>query len=206
MEPGPKAELPSTAYHLAERYRVGQPLALYTMHPWWVRFCAVCRQILLGVVICAVLFVLVVVALFLFQYLIGVFDQGDELQSRLTFGLPGIIIGLMGCVEAMVMRSMIGQKVPISLLLCTEGLLAIHPKKVEVTHWNEVRGDLQGPGFGKKKRYTLQRLNRKPLLLNEAFEDLEGLVDLVRQLLLEKRERASSRSVSREDTSGRVSF
>ncbi len=181
MEPGQRAELPMTTYYLAEHYRVGQPLALYSMHPWWVRFCFVCRQVLLGAVICAVLFVLVVVALSLSQYLTEGRVQGEDLQWRFILALPGFIGGLIGGVEAMLLRYIIGQKVPTSLLLCTEGLLAIHPKEVDVTHWNEVRGGLQGPGFGKKKRYTLERLNRKPLLFGEAFEDLEGLADLIRQ-------------------------
>src|SRR3981081_3855767 len=66
LEPGQRAELSMTTYQLAEQYRVGSPIALYNMQPWWIHFYQVIRRVLLGTVICAVLFVLVVVALFFY--------------------------------------------------------------------------------------------------------------------------------------------
>jgi len=181
LEPRQKAELPMTTYQLAEQYRVGLPIALYNMQTWWIRFCQVIRRVLLGIVICAVLFLLVVVALFLYQYLIVFDGQVPDLQERLLLSLPGTIIGLFGCVECMMVRYMLAQRVPASLLVCTDGLLEIRPKEVNVTRWDEVKGTLQGPGLAKRKSYKLHRSKRKPLLFGENFEDVEGLADLVRQ-------------------------
>jgi hypothetical protein len=143
LEPGQRAELSMTTYHLAEQYRVGSPIALYNMQPWWIRFCQVIRRILLGTVMCAVLFVLVVVALFFYQYLIVFGGQMPDLQDRLLLSLPGFINGLLGCGACMITRDIIAQMVPASFLVCTEGLLKILPKQVDVTCWDEVRGTLQ---------------------------------------------------------------
>jgi hypothetical protein len=60
-------------------------------------------------------------------------------------------------------------------------VLEIRPKGVDVTRWNEVKGTLRGSEVEGRKRYKLSRVNRKPLVFGEAFEDLEGLADLVKQ-------------------------
>jgi hypothetical protein len=44
-----------------------------------------------------------------------------------------------------------------------------------------VKGTLRGSEVEGRKRYKLSRVNRKPLVFGEAFEDLEGLADLVKQ-------------------------
>ncbi len=164
-----------------ELYQVGQLLALYNMQPWWIRFCRVIRRVLLGIVIFVVFFLLVIVALFLYQYLIVFDGQVPDLQERLILSLPGFISDLLSCVGCMIVRNMFAQRVPASLLVCTEGLLEVRPKQIDVTRWDEIRGTLQGPGLAKRKSYKLHRIKRKPLLFGENFEDVEGLASLVRQ-------------------------
>ena len=183
LEPGERAELSMTTYQLAEQYRVGSPIALYNMQLWWVRCCQVIQRILLGTVICAVLFVLVALALFFYQYLIVFGGHIPDLQERLLLSLPGTINGLLGCVGCMIARDIIAKRVPASFLVCTEGLLKILPKQVDVTRWDEVRGTLHGPGLAKRKSYKLYRKNRKPLVFGEVFEDMESLTNLIRQQL-----------------------
>lgn len=181
MEPRQRVRLSIATYHLAEQYHLGLPSALYNMQPWWIRFYQIIGRVLLGTVICAVLFLVVVVALSFYQYLVVFGGQVPDLQERLILSLPGTFIGVFGCIGCMVIRSMIAQRVPVSLLVCTEGLLEIRPQQVDVTRWEEVRGFLQGPKLGKKKRYQLNRINRKPLLFGETFESIEELANLVRQ-------------------------
>jgi hypothetical protein len=186
LEPGERAELSVTTYQLAEQYRVGSPIALYNMQLRWVRFWQVFRRILLGMVICEVLFFVVVVALFFYQYLIVFGGQIPDLQERLLLSFPGFFNGLLSGVFCMISRDIIAKGVPASFLVCTEGLLEIHPKQVDVTRWDEVRevrGPLPEPGLGKRKSYKLYRINRKPLVFGEAFEDIESLADLIRQQL-----------------------
>jgi hypothetical protein len=183
LEPGQRAELSMATYQLAEQYRVGSPIALYNMQLRWVRFWQVFRRILLGMVICAVLYVLVVVALFFYQYLIVFGGHIPDLQERLIWSLPGIVSTLITFFWCMMIRNTIVQMIPASFLVCTEGLLEIRPKQVDVTRWDEVRGTLHGPGLAKRKSYKLYRINRKPLVFGEAFEDIESLADLIRQQL-----------------------
>lgn len=81
----------------------------------------------------------------------------------------------------MIFRNIIAQQVPASFLVCTEGLLKMDPKQVDVTHWDEIKEPLQGTGVGKSKRYQINRINRKPLVFGDNFEGAEGLADLIRQ-------------------------
>lgn len=181
MEAKQRTELSTIPSQLAEQHRVGSPIALYQMQPWWIHFYQVVRRVLLGTVLCAVLFLLVVVALFFYQYLIVFGGHIPDLQERLMLSLPGTVIGLLGCGACLLIRDLIAQKVPASFLVCTEGLLEIHPKQVDVTRWNEIRGPLQESGSGTKKSYKLHRKSHKPLLFGETFEDAESLADLIRQ-------------------------
>ncbi len=181
LEPEQRAKFSSLTYQLAEQYHVGLPLALYNMQPQWIRIFQVLRRVLLGVVIGTVLFLLIVVVLFSYQYLVVFAGQIPDLHARLLLSLPGTVNGLLGCIACMIFRNIIAQQVPASFLVCTEGALKIYPKQVDVTRWDEVKEPLQGPGLGKKKRYDLYRINRKPLFFGENFEDVEGLANLVRQ-------------------------
>ncbi|GCE12015.1 DUF6585 family protein [Tengunoibacter tsumagoiensis] len=179
MEPGQQNDLSMTTHDLAEQYQVGQPLARYTMFPQWIRFWQVYRRLLLDFIIFSILIALAIVLLFLAPLFQG---QIGDLQFRLLLGLAGIISGLIGCVNWLLKRNMIAQSIPTSLLVCTKGLLAISLKAVDVTLWDEVIGTLQIE-TGKRKRYKLQRINRKPLTFHDAYEDSEALVDLIRQQL-----------------------
>lgn len=177
-----------TTYQLAEQYHAGSPIALYNMQPWWIHFYQVIRRILLGTVICAMLFIIVMVALFFYQYLVVFGSQIPDLQERLILSLPGIVIGLLGCGACLIFRNIIAQKVPASFLVCTDGLLEIHPKQVDVTRWDEMRGPLQELGLGKRKSYKLYRKNREPLVFGETFEGIESLVDLIKQQFLKEQQ------------------
>ncbi|GCE23128.1 hypothetical protein [Dictyobacter kobayashii] len=57
----------------------------------------------------------------------------------------------------------------------------VSPKKVTVVHWNEVRGLVKVPGFGRKKNYMLYRIHQTSLTLSNIYEDFDGLIDLVKQ-------------------------
>ncbi len=178
MESGQRVKFPLAMEQLAEQYRVGQPLALYNMHPRWLHFWKVFRHGLLGMVIFVAIVLLVSQTIFLHQLFTG---QIPYLQTRLILDLTGTSIGLMGCVTWLSMRHMIAQSLPTSILVCTEGLLEIRPKGVEVTRWDEVKWLHQETRLGKKKHYTLYRIKRKPFSFGEIFEDVEGLADLVSQ-------------------------
>lgn len=186
MEPGQRSEFSPTTCQLAEQYRMGKPIALYNMQLRWIRFYQMLRRVLLGTVVGAILFLVVVIALFFSEYLIVFAGHVPDLQERLLLSLPGTIIGLLGCGECLVMREMIARRVPAAFLVCTEGLLEIRPGQVDVTRWDEIRGPLQESRAGKRKRYKLSRTNRKPLLFGETFEDTKGLADLIRQQFLKK--------------------
>ncbi len=194
MEAERRTELPFATDQLVEQFQLGQPLALYNMHLQWIRFCQVIKQVLLGIIICMILFTLVLMTIFLYQYLtlltqhpanlpdrIVLADQFADLRWRFIISTPALITSLLGCVGCMIGRYMIAQNIPVTLLVCTEGLLEMRPKEVAITHWNEIRGMLKESGSGKRKSYQLARINRKPILFSEVFEDLEGLVNLVRQ-------------------------
>lgn len=157
MELGHNAELSMTTCQLAEQYQVGQPLGFYHMHPWWIRSCRIIMHVLLSVAIIVLLFVLILLAIFFYQYLTLPEDQLVDLRWRLLFALPGLTIGLVGCAAFLMLRQIFAQRIPTSLLVCTEGILEIRPKTVDVTRWDEVKGTLQGPGMGEKRRYTLVR-------------------------------------------------
>jgi hypothetical protein len=176
VEAGSKAELPATTYHLAEQYHVGQPLALHTMRPGWKRFWLVFANILLGAAICAVLGLLANVAFFLFQEIEG--QDPDELLM-----LVSVTLILLGCAACMVYRGLIVRNAPVSLLVCTEGMLKIRPKEVDVTRWDEVRGTLHELRLEGRMIYRLDRINRKPIRFGEVFENMEDLVNVVRQQL-----------------------
>ena len=178
MESIQRAEFPVTTYQLAEQYQVGQPLALHNMHSWWVRILRAFSHVLLGAVICMIFFMLILFAILLSQVIEG---QIANLPLRLMVGLPGIITGLIACIGCLIMRNIIARRIPTSFLVYTGGLLEIRPKEVDVTHWDEVIEILQVSRLGEKKRYTFSRINRKPLFFGEAFEDIEGLANLVRQ-------------------------
>jgi hypothetical protein len=165
-------------YQLAEQHGVGLPLALYNIKPQWTRFLNFINRFLLICVLCAVLFVLTVFSIFLNQVMER---QIVDVQWRLTISFPGTIVGLFGCGYCMFIRYMITQRFPRSVLVCTEGLLVISLKKVEVTHWDEVRRLLEVPEFGKRKSYMLSRINRDSLTFNNIYEDVDGLIDLIRQ-------------------------
>jgi len=179
-----RIELPLAMYQLSEQYHAGSPIALYNMQPQWVHLYQTIRRVLLGIVICAIVFMLVGIALFFYQYLIVFAGKIPDLEERLILSLPGIIIGLFGCGACITIREIITQKIPTSLLVCTEGLLEIHPKQVDVTRWDEVSEPLQEIGLGKRRNYKLYRKDRKPLFLGETFENLESLINLVRQQIL----------------------
>lgn len=174
-------DLPFTTYRLAEQYQIGQLLALYRMHPWWVRFCRIITHILLILAIGVVLFLLMLLALFLFFIL---HNQTLDWRGKTFLALPGLICGFMGVVGSLIARNMITRKIPATLLVCTEGLLMLYPKTIDVTYWSEVRGILQGSEPGESKKYKLNRLRRKPLLIGKAFENTDGLADLIRQQML----------------------
>jgi hypothetical protein len=178
MESRQEVEHPRIMDQLAEQHQVGQPLALYNIHPQWKRTINLINRFSLIITVCAVLFVLVVFSIFFYQV---IENQIVDVQGRLLMSLPGTIVGLLGCGQLMFARYMITQWLPISCLVCTEGLLVISRKKVEVTHWNEVRGFLEVPGSGKRKSYRLYRINRKLLTFSNIYEDTDGLADLVRQ-------------------------
>ncbi len=55
-----------------------------------------------------------------------------------------------------------------------------------VQFWEEVTALRSVQETTKRKKYMLSRINRKSLVFGEAFEDLEGLADLVRQHILRK--------------------
>lgn len=186
MEPRQRKELSVTSYHLAEQYRIGLPIAFYDMRPEWIRFFQVIRCVLLSAIIGAVLFFLAIITLFFYQYLVVFNHQIPGLEEKLILSFPGTIIGLIGCIECIVVRSMLIRRVPASILVCTEGLLEILPKEVDVTRWDEIQGPLQEPGLEKRKHYKLYRKNRKPLFFGDSFEDVEDLAGLVRQYVRER--------------------
>jgi hypothetical protein len=169
---------------LAEQYHMGSPIELYPMKSWVIHFYQVVRRMLLGTVICALLFLMGIVALFFYQYLMVFGGHIPDLGDRLLFGLPGITIGLLGCGTCLLASKVIAQKIPTSLLVCTEGLLELSPKQVHVTHWSEIKKPLLEYKKGKRKVYTIYRSPRNPLIFSEAFEDAEGLADLIRQRMV----------------------
>lgn len=181
LEAGHRADLLMRIYQLAEQYHVGSPLELYNMQPTWIHFCQMLRRVLLGAAICMMLFIVVVIALFLYQYFIVYRGQMPDLQERVILGLPGIIIGLLGSSICLMIRAIIVQIIPASLLICTEGLLEIRPNQIRVTFWNEVNGSLQECRSGTRRSYKLYRINRKPLLFGENFENIEELASLIKQ-------------------------
>ena len=103
----------------------------------------------------------------------------SDLQIRGLMAFGGLIPNLLLCVG---IRSIISQNLPLSLLVCTKGILAIRPKEVDVTYWTEVNGDLDRLELGKRTRYSLFRFNRKPIrFYDDAFEHVEKLIDLIEQ-------------------------
>lgn len=179
MELRQEIEFPRRMYQLAEQHNVGQPLALYNIRPMWKRYLNLINYFLLTLVICGVLFVLIGFAIFFYQF---IEHQIVNIEWDLQMTLFGAFMGLFGCVFVMFIRYMLTQRVPISCLVCTEGLLTISQKKVEeITQWNEVRGLLKVPGFGKRKSYMLSRINRDSITFSNIYEDMDGLIDHVRQ-------------------------
>lgn len=181
LESEQRATASSLTYQLAEQYHMGLPIELYHMQPQWIRFCRVIQSVVLGAVICVALFLLIIIIFFFYQYLIVYAGHIPDLQTRLTLGLPGVISGSIGGIGCLLIRNTITQRVPASLLICTEGLLEIYPKRVVVTRWNEVNGLSRGLKSGKRKVYQLSRIKRKPLIFGEAFENVEDLVNLISQ-------------------------
>ncbi|WP_126579195.1 hypothetical protein [Tengunoibacter tsumagoiensis] len=178
-EPEQKTELPVTAYQLAELHQVGQPLACYDMRPQWIRIWQAYRDMLLRVVICVLLFALAAILIFLSEVFQG---QIQDPQLRLSVGLVGIIPCFFSGVEWLIMKHMVAREIPASLLVCTKGLIVIYPKVVDVLHWDEVKGPLIVEERKKKRKsYKLRRIKGEPLVFNDAYEDSESLIELVRQ-------------------------
>lgn len=181
MEARHRADLLLRSYQLAEQYHVGSPLELYHMQPRWIHFCQMLRRVCLGAALCMMLLIVVVLGLFLYQYVIIYRGQMPDLQERFLLGFPGIMMGGLGSGIGLVMREVIARRVPTSLLICTEGFLEIRPNQISVTFWNEVKGSLQEYRSGTRRSYKLYRINRKPLLFGENFENLEELASLIKQ-------------------------
>ncbi|GER89981.1 hypothetical protein KDW_41430 [Dictyobacter vulcani] len=178
MESSLEVEFPRRMYQLAEQHDVGQPLVLYNLQPKWKRYINLINYFLLTLVICTALFVLIGFAIFFYQF---IEHQIVNIEWDLQMTLFGAFMGLLGCVFFMFIRYMLTQRVPISCLVCTEGLLMISQKKAEVIiQWNEVRRFLEVPALGKRKRYIFYRVNQASITFSNIYEDMDDLIDHVR--------------------------
>lgn len=181
------------AYQLVEEYQVGLPLALYNMRPKALRIYKWYSRIMLvggfGLLLEGVIGALVTLYQLLplsSQHPTGPYgaleldEQISHLQNQLIEDLIPLMLGFMYSVGAIVQKRIIARGLPVYVLVCTEGLLRVDPKKVDVTRWEEVTGFYKMPGT-RKKSYRLMRLGRKTLSFGEALEDVEGLADLIRR-------------------------
>ncbi|GCE23569.1 hypothetical protein [Dictyobacter kobayashii] len=171
-------ELPEEAYRFAEDAQVGFPLHLYKMRPLalsmykWILIMSIAGAIL-GIAVGFIgLFI------FLYRWFIPPWESFVYYASTSIF-LPWFI-GLLFSGYAIALKSLYKSGLPISVLVCSKGLLVIRPKGVEVTRWNEVNYVVKFSG-GRSRQIILGRSNRKSLTLGSALEDLDGLQAQIEQ-------------------------
>lgn len=176
-------------YQLAEKYQVGSPLGFYNMRPQVLCWYKWSGRIMLIVSLC-VFFIGLIAFLITFSQLqllsskspvgsYGASEQGlsiSHLHNQLVIDLTPLLLGLICSVGAIIQMLMIANKLPASVLVCTKGLLRINPKKVDVTFWDEVTGL-----YRLAQTYQFIRINREPLSLGNALQDVDGLVVLIKQ-------------------------
>lgn len=78
--------------------------------------------------------------------------------------LKGIFFSILYVVFDIFLQNAIKHYIPTSFLVCSEGLLTIRPKGVEVTRWNEVNG-IYNVSTSSERKYMLKLINRKNFTL-----------------------------------------
>lgn len=181
--------LPVAMYQLAEQHQAGQPLALYNTHVFMLRLIRLYKIICyIAITACIFAFVAEFITLLLSVTQLQILHSHDPLEEQRIYlqnivinNLFPLVLSLIVGIGIVVNIRMVARYFPTSILACTEGLLMICPKEVEVTRWDEITSILSIPGITRRKSYMLSRINRKPLTLGTALEDVEGLIDLIKQ-------------------------
>ncbi|GCE25308.1 hypothetical protein KDA_07920 [Dictyobacter alpinus] len=172
------SELSEEAYRFAEDAQVGSPLRLYKMRSLAL---SMYKWILITSIVGAILGIAVgFIGLFIFLYrwFIPPWESFDYYAPMGIF-LPWLI-GLMCSGYAIALKGMYKRGLPMSVLVCSKGLLVIRPRGVEVTWWNEVNY-IVNFSDGNRRKIILGRSNRKSLSLGSALEDLDGLQAQIEQ-------------------------
>lgn len=193
VQSGQPPVISTEAFQLAEEYQVGQPLACHTTrlqvlrtYKWYSRIMLIGAMGLFLIGLIILLVTLSHLLLLNSQHPIDFSEalkrdtQISYLRNQLIEDLIPVLLGFIYGVGAIVQIRLIAHGFPASVFVCTEGFLLVRPQKVDVTRWNEVTDFQRVPGT-RKKKYRLNRINRKPLFFGEALEDVEGLAGLIRQ-------------------------
>ncbi|WP_162005410.1 hypothetical protein [Dictyobacter vulcani] len=165
------SEIPEEAYRFAEDAQVGFPLRLYKMQQ---RALSMYQWMLIMSIAGAILGIAVgFIGLFIFLYRFI-----PPWESFVYYAPTGIFLpwftGLAFSGYAIALKWLYKRGLPISVLVCSKGLLVIRPKGVEITQWNEVNYVVKfSDGYSRK--IILGRSHRKSLTLGSALEDLDGL-------------------------------
>ncbi|MBA2681765.1 MAG: hypothetical protein H0U76_25640 [Ktedonobacteraceae bacterium] len=192
----PGFELPPETYQWGEDYELGCPLAVYNTRERVLRRYKMLNRLMLGTAIGVFLIGLMAVLVYAYQlqllksqHPLTIHDalllqtQTFHIQDALIESLIPLFLGFLYAVGALVQMRIVARGLPASLLVYTGGLLEVCPKKVDVTRWEDVTGLLRVPGMKKRKSYRLSRRHRKALIFGEALEDVEGLVNQIRQYI-----------------------
>jgi len=167
------------AYRMGADFQVGLPLAFYTVRPQVIRRYQRWNLVMLIGAICLFLAGLLAV---LYQAML-LEKQVTHTPNALIESLLPLTLGFIQGLGAIAQMRLVARMLPVSVLVCTEGLLLIRPKKVDVTRWEEVTALCSMQETARGKKYMLSRINRKSLVFGEALEDVEGLVNQIRQYI-----------------------
>lgn len=176
-------------YQLGEKYQIGVPLARYNTRPQVLRWNTWHPRIMIiaGPLVSFAALILFCIFFYQLQLLsnqppIGSYEaikremQVPMLQYQLILALLFVLLGFITSMRGLIEMRVVPRKLPVSVVVGTEGFLVMSPKGVDVTRWDEVTGFIRFAAHS----FHVRRGNREPLALEKELEDIEGLASLVK--------------------------